>query len=103
MQVWPLYAGLPQGEELKRNGNWDFPGGPAVKNPPFSSGEVGSIPGWGTKVPHTAGSDLHFRRTLVSKMVNDENVGPLGRMLSVMDQGRPALRSKSEEVAEAPL
>ena len=39
----------------------------------------------------------------MSKMVNDENVGPLGRMLSVMDQGRPALRSKSEEVAEAPL
>ena len=29
----------------------DFPGGPAVKNPPSNSGETGSIPGPGTKIP----------------------------------------------------
>ena len=52
MQVWPLYAGLPQGEELKRNGNWDFPGGPAVKNPPWNARDMGSVPGWGSKIPH---------------------------------------------------
>ena len=34
---------------------WDFPGGPVVKNPPSSAGDAGSIPGWGTKIPHTAG------------------------------------------------
>ena len=29
----------------------DFPGGPGVKNPPPSAGDVGSIPGRGTKIP----------------------------------------------------
>ena len=33
----------------------DFPGGPVVKNPPSNAGDVGSIPGWGTKIPHAAG------------------------------------------------
>ena len=33
----------------------DFPGGPVVQNPSFNSGEVGSIPGRGTKIPHAAG------------------------------------------------
>ena len=31
-----------------------FPGGPVVKNPPSNAGDVGSIPGWGTKIPHAA-------------------------------------------------
>ena len=26
----------------------DFPGGPAVKNPPCCAGDAGSIPGWGS-------------------------------------------------------
>ena len=30
----------------------DFPGGPVVKNPPSNAGDVGSIPGGGTKIPH---------------------------------------------------
>ena len=33
----------------------DFPGGPVVKNTPSNAGDVGSIPGWGTKIPHAAG------------------------------------------------
>ena len=33
----------------------DFSGGPVVKNPPSSAGDVGSIPGWGTKIPHATG------------------------------------------------
>ena len=31
---------------------WDFPGGPAVKNPPCNAGDVDSIPGPGTRIPH---------------------------------------------------
>ena len=31
-----------------------FPGGPMVKNPPANAGDTGSIPGWGTKIPHAA-------------------------------------------------
>ena len=33
----------------------DFPGGPVVKNLPYSAGDVDSIPGQGTKIPHVAG------------------------------------------------
>ena len=33
----------------------DFPGGPVVKNPPSNAGDMGSIPGWGTKIPHAPG------------------------------------------------
>ena len=29
----------------------DFPGGPGVKNPPPSAGDMGLIPGRGTKIP----------------------------------------------------
>ena len=38
-----------------KNQNRDFPSGPVVKNPPYNAGETGSIPGQGTKIPHTAG------------------------------------------------
>ena len=37
--------------QLKR----DFPGGPVVKNPPSNAGDLGSIPVWGTKIPHATG------------------------------------------------
>ena len=33
----------------------DFPGGPVVKNPPSNVGNVGSIPGQETKIPHVVG------------------------------------------------
>ena len=33
----------------------DFPGGPMVKNPPSKAGNMGSIPGRGTKIPHALG------------------------------------------------
>ena len=35
--------------------SWDFPGGPVVKNPPSNARDAGSIPGWGTKIPHAVG------------------------------------------------
>lgn len=33
----------------------DFPGGPVIKNLPSSAGDVGSITGQRTKIPHAAG------------------------------------------------
>ena len=30
----------------------DFPGGPVVKNPSSSAGDVGLIPGWEIKIQH---------------------------------------------------
>ena len=44
--------------------NRDFPGGPVVKNPPHNAGDVGSIPGQGTKIPHAEGQlSLHATTT----------------------------------------
>ena len=34
---------------------WDFPGGPVVKHLPSSAGNLGSVPGRGTKIPHDPG------------------------------------------------
>ena len=33
----------------------DFPGGPVIKNPPFSDRDVVLISGWGTKIPRAVG------------------------------------------------
>ena len=41
------------GQEEK--GGEGLPGGPTVKNPPPNAGDTGSIPGGGTKIPHTTG------------------------------------------------
>ena len=32
---------------FQRSTSWDFPGGPTVRNPPASAGEMGSVPGPG--------------------------------------------------------
>ena len=40
----------------------DFPGVPVVKNLPYNAGDVGSIPGWGTKIPHAV-EQLSLRAT----------------------------------------
>ena len=31
---------------------WDFSGAPVIKNLPLNAGDLGSIPGQGTKIPH---------------------------------------------------
>ena len=46
--------------ELENRSIEDFPNGPMVKNLPSHEGDVGSIPGGETKIPHTAGElSLH--------------------------------------------
>ena len=34
---------------------WDFPYCPLAKNLPSNAGDMGLIPGWGTKTAHTMG------------------------------------------------
>ena len=42
----------------------DFPGGPVIKNLPSDAGDMGLIPGQGTKIPHAAGQlSLHATTT----------------------------------------
>ena len=43
---------MTQKDQLKNILYWDFPGGPVVKNTPCNAGDVGLIPGWGTKTLH---------------------------------------------------
>ena len=41
-------------------GTGDFPGSPVVENRPSNAGNMGSIPGGGTNIPHTLGQlSLH--------------------------------------------
>ena len=40
----------------RKEWTWDFPGGPVVKTLPSTAGGAGSIPGWGTKIPHATQS-----------------------------------------------
>ena len=44
--------GKYQDEELSSR---DFPSIPVVKNPPSNAGDMGLIPGGGTKIPHAVG------------------------------------------------
>ena len=48
---------------LKKTGVGDFPSGPVVKNLSSNAADTGSIPGWGTKIPHTSGQ-LSLRATI---------------------------------------
>ena len=43
---------LENGAMFKIQWDWDFPGGPVVKNPRSNAGDMGWIPGQGTKIPH---------------------------------------------------
>ena len=45
---------------LKEKGKRDVPGAPVVKNLPSNAGDVGSISGRGTEIPHVVGKlSLH--------------------------------------------
>ena len=55
---------MSHSQKVLKNTLWDFPGGPVVKNPPSSAGDLGSIPGQGTKIPHAMGQrGLHTATT----------------------------------------
>ena len=60
---------LPESHSLRhykkvrlRIRNRDFPGGPVVKTLPSNAGGVGSIPGWGTKIPHAVGCSQKLKK-----------------------------------------
>ena len=56
----------PETEKKKKRHLEDIPGGPVVKNLPSNAGDIGSIPGQGTKIPHAVGQ-LTVRETQHSK------------------------------------
>ena len=65
-QVWDV-LGQPKGTL------GEFPGGPVVKNPPSNSGDLGSTPGWGSKIPPAMGqlnlsAECHNKRYRMSQL-----------------------------------
>ena len=43
--------------------NRDFPGHPVIKTLPSKEGCMGSIPGWGAKIPHALGPKKTKQKT----------------------------------------
>ena len=58
---------LSQQSFLNQSRCWGFPAGPVVRTLPSIAGGVGSIPVWGTKIPHASQTKVKNVRTL--KMV----------------------------------
>ena len=50
-----------------------FPGGPVVKNPPWNVGDMGSIPGQGTKILHAMGQQSPWAATRESLSHNERS------------------------------
>ena len=54
----------------------DSPGGPVVRSPPSSAGDLALIPGRGTKVPHAVGQLSLQAATTGSKHPDKDPVQP---------------------------
>ena len=50
-----------------------FPDGPVVKNPPWNVGDMGSIPGQGTKILHAMGQQSPWAATRESLPHNERS------------------------------
>ena len=61
----------------------DFPGGPVVKNLPFNAGDVSSIPGQETRIPHTSEPHVPQLESLCAsmKVPTRHNKGPPVKIL----------------------
>ena len=61
--------------------SWDFPDGPVVKNLPDKPGDAGSIPGQGTKIPHS-GEQLSPHTPSIEPLSSRARAPPLGSLCS---------------------
>ena len=52
LTIFPSFSPMDLCSLTNLKNKRNFPGGPVVKNPPSNAGDVGSIPGPGTKIPH---------------------------------------------------
>ena len=68
----------------------DFLGGPVVKNLPFSTGDVGSIPGWGTKILHVTGQLMEEKLSVKRKQRKQKHVHRLSwkDVLEALEYGK---------------
>ena len=47
---------------------WEFPGSPMENTSPFNAGDVGSIPGRGTEIPHAPWPNKHTKEALLQQI-----------------------------------
>ena len=59
----------------------DFLGGPEIKNPPCNAADAGSIPGWGSKIPHTMEQLSPCTATRESVCCNDATKVPCAAIM----------------------
>ena len=69
MSFYPMYRFMYL---CKHHHNQDtehrhFSGCPVVKTPPYNAGAAGSIPSWGTKIPHATRLNLKKRERYIYK------------------------------------
>ena len=62
---------LPNNNKNNKN-NWDFPGDPVAGTSPANSGCTGSIPGWGTKIPHAPWLKNKIKQKQYCKIFNED-------------------------------
>ena len=79
-----------------------FPGGPLVKNLPSNAGDVGWIPGWGTKIPLATGQ-LPALESLLATRAPVQKPRPIlakkrGRERHLKAMVRGCLKGKSDTV-----
>ena len=63
--VFPIVMYAWESWPIKK-GAGNFYGGPVVRNPPCDAGDIGSIPGPGTKIPHAVVHGVAKRQTKLS-------------------------------------
>ena len=71
-------------QKPSENQSGDFPGGLVVNNLPCNTGDVGSIPGWGTNIPH-ASEQLSPHATTTSS----RTLEPVSQLESLVLQRKP--------------
>ena len=78
----PLHLRNTLGAVLPVKNTWaagDFPGSPAVKNPPSNAGGAGSNPDWGAKIPHASWSrnqNIKQKQYIVTNSIKTLKNGP---------------------------
>ena len=75
-------------KEFKNVSSRDFPGGPVVKNSPSNAGDVGLIPGRGTKIPQAAEQLSLFAAT--TEPVRSRACAPQLKSLHAATREKPA-------------
>ena len=78
----------------KKQPSRDFSGGSVFKNPPSEAGDVGLIPGWGDKIPHTTGqlSPPAVTRESFSSVQSLSRALQWGSLVAQMVKNLPAMQ-----------